>query len=131
MTYKLWPLGSKVTYVCSVVLCNPPIEVEKFCLLWLDRYWFFQRTLKIWKLLCWEKKYPIQICNPKWGKKNRANIQHDWTLKHIDIWHVMSMSCPKILTSKMQLSLHYAALQRKSACLAFPKAIFHALITMI
>ena len=47
--------------------------------------------------------------------------------------HVMSMSCPKILTSKMQLSFHYgyAALQRKSACLAFPKAIFHALITMI
>ena len=29
----------------------------------------------------------------------------------------------------MQLSFHYAALQRKSACLAFPKAIFHALIT--
>ena len=134
MTYKLWPLGSKVTFVCSVVLCNPPMEVEKFCLLWLDRYWFFQRTLKIWKLLCWEKKYPIQICNPKWKKKKKIertfNMIEHWSILTCHV-NVMSENIDE--QNAIKFPLCSFAEKISLSCLSqsnFPRTNYHDLINL-
>ena len=74
---EIWPLGSKVTWICSAYFCEATCTIKIILAPSLDFLWFFEYISNL------TRKWPLKF--DLWGQRPPVFVQHIFVSLHVQV----------------------------------------------